>query len=152
MLINIFYLNCTVYCTSPPRIYCSNLGSTPHQRNKLENVQIFALKMCLKQWNLRYQDLLDISQFLTLKNRRLYLNLCTLYKIMHGYFYFLPNVFLPQVNRCSLPLIHAPYALSNTFQSSFVPSTVSIWNNLSHEALKGGSRAQGQGGVTYSCS
>ena len=94
-----------------------------------------ALKMCLKQWNLGYQDVFDISQFPTLKNRRLYLKLCTLYKIMHGYFYFLPNVFLPQVNRRSLPLIHVPHARTNAFQSSFVPSTVSIWNNLPHEAL-----------------
>ena len=66
--------------------------------NKLENVQKFAIKMCLKQWDLGYQDLLDLSQFPTLKNRRLYLKLCTLYKIMHGYFYFPLNVFLPQVN------------------------------------------------------
>ena len=36
--------------------------------NKLENVQKFAIKMCLKQWDLGYQDLLDLSQFPTLKN------------------------------------------------------------------------------------
>ena len=71
------------------------------------------------------------------KNRRLYLKLCTLYKIMHGYFYFPLNVFLPQVNRhsYSLPLVHIPHARTNAFKSSFVPSTVSIWNNLPHEAL-----------------
>ena len=28
--------------------------------NKLENVQNFAIKMCLKQWDLGYQDLLDL--------------------------------------------------------------------------------------------
>ena len=72
----------------------------------------------------------DLSQFPTLKNRRLYLKLCTLYKIMHGYFYFPLNVFLPQVNRhsYSLPLVHIPHARTNAFKSSFVPSTVSIWN------------------------
>ena len=48
--------------------------------NKLENVQKISIKMCLKQWDLGYQDLLDLSQFPTLKNRRLYLKLCTLYK------------------------------------------------------------------------
>ena len=105
--------------------------------NKLENVQKFAIKMCLKQWDLGYQDLLDLSQFPTLKNHRLYLKLCTLYKIMHGYFYFPLNVFLPQVNRhsYSLPLVHIPHARTNAFKSSFVPSSVSIWNNLPHEAL-----------------
>ena len=92
--------------------------------NKLENVQIFAIKMCLKQWNLGYQDLLDRSQFPTLKNHRLYLKFCTLYKIMHGYFYFPHNVFLPQVNRhsYSLPLVHILHARTNAFKSSFVPS------------------------------
>ena len=89
--------------------------------------------MCLKQWDLGYQDLLDLSQFPTLKNRRLYLKLCTLHKIMHGYFYFHHNVFLLQVNRhsYSLPLVHIPHARTNAFKSS----SVSIWNNLPHEAL-----------------
>ena len=105
--------------------------------NKLESVQKFALKMCLKQWDLGYQDLLDLSQLPTLENRRLYLKLCTLYKIIHGYFYFPPNVFIPQVSRqsYSLPLIHQPHAHTNAFQSSFVPSSVSVWNHLPHEAL-----------------
>ena len=103
--------------------------------NKLESVQRFALKMCLKQWDLGYQDLLDLSQFPTLENRRLYLKLCTLYK--HGYFHFPTNVFVPQVSRHShsLPLIHQPRAHTNAFQSSFVPSSVSVWNHLPHEAL-----------------
>ena len=105
--------------------------------NKLESVQRFALKMCLKRWDLGYQDLLDLSQLPTLENRRLYLKLCTLYKIIHGYFYFPSNVFVPQVNRhsYSLPLIHQPRAHTNAFQSSFVPSSVSVWNHLPHEAL-----------------
>ena len=105
--------------------------------NKLESVQKFALKMCLKQWDLGYQDLLDLSQLPTLENRRLYLKLCTLYKIIHGYFYFPPNVFVPQVSRqsYSLPLMHQPHAHTNAFQSSFVPSSVSVWNHLPYEAL-----------------
>ena len=68
--------------------------------NKLESVQKFALKMCLKQWDLGYQDLLDLSQFPTLENRRLYLKLCTLYKIIHSYFYFpTANVFVAQLSK-----------------------------------------------------
>jgi len=35
----------------------------------------------------------------TLENRRLYLKLCTLYEIIYGYFYFQPNVFIPQPSR-----------------------------------------------------
>ena len=73
----------------------------PHLKDttKLENVQKFALKMCLKKWDIGYQELLDLSQLPTLENRRLYLKLCTLYKIIHGHFCFPPNVFLPQVSR-----------------------------------------------------
>ena len=58
-------------------------------------------------------------------------------KITHGYFYFPPNVFVPQVSRqsYSLPLMHQPHAHTNAFQSSFVPSSVSVWNHLPHEAL-----------------
>ena len=55
---------------------------------KLENVQRFAVKMCSKQWDLGYQDLLELSQLPTLQNLRLYLKLCTLHIIIHGYFYF----------------------------------------------------------------
>ena len=57
---------------------------------KLENVQKFAMKMCSKQWDMGYQDLLELSQLPALQNRRLYLKLCTLYKIIHG-FYFPPK-------------------------------------------------------------
>ena len=53
------------------------------------------IKMCLKQWDLGYQDLHDLSQFPTLKNRRLYLKLCTLYKSMHAWlFLFSPQCIL----------------------------------------------------------
>ena len=53
----------------------------PHLTKTQINLKMFkkfAIKMCLKQWDLGYQDLLDRSQFPTLKNRRLYLMLCTL--------------------------------------------------------------------------
>ena len=82
-------------------------------------------------------NLSDLSQFPTLENRRLYLKLCTLYKIIHGYFHFPTNVFVPQVSRHShsLPLIHQPRAHTNAFKLSFVPSSVSVWNHLPHEAI-----------------
>ena len=103
---------------------------------KLENVQKFALKMCLKQWDLGYQDLLDLSQFPPLENHKLYLNLCTLYKIIQGYLYF--PVFLLLVSRhsYSLPSVQMMHGRTNAFQSSFyIPSSVSVWNHLPHEAL-----------------
>ena len=104
---------------------------------KLENVQKFALKMCSKQWDLGYQDLIELSQLPTFRNHRLYLRLCTHYKIIHGYFYFPPSVFVSKVCRHnpSLPLLYQPFAHTNTFQSSFALSTVSVLNHLPHDAL-----------------
>ena len=60
---------------------------------KLESVQKFALKLCSKQWDMDYQDLIELMQLPTLENRRLYLKLCTLYKIIHGHFY-LPSEYI----------------------------------------------------------
>ena len=57
---------------------------TARSIKKLENTQKLALKICSKQWdNLGYQDLLDLAMCPTLRNRRLYFMLCTLYKIVH---------------------------------------------------------------------
>ena len=74
----------------------------------------------------------------TLENRRLYLKLCSLYKIIYGHFYFPPNVFIAQPSRTPLvsPLLNQPHARTNYYQSSFVPSTISVWNNLPHTALR----------------
>ena len=95
--------------------------------------------MCLKRWDLGYQELLHLTQIPTLENRRVYLKLCTLFKIIHGLFSFTPDVFMPQPRRhdhnYNLPLLYQPYAHTNAFQSSFVPSTISIWNRLPHDAL-----------------
>ena len=86
----------------------------------------------LKRWDLGYQELLHLAQIPTLENRRIYLKLCTLFKIIHGLFPFTPDVFMPQPSRhnYNLPFLYQPFAHTNAFQASFVPSTVSIWNHL----------------------
>ena len=103
----------------------------------VENVQKYGLKMCLKRWDLGYQELLHLAQIPTLENRRIYLKLCTLFKIIHGLFPFTPDVFTPQPSRhnYNLPFLYQPFAHTNAFQASFVPSTVSIWNHLPPDAL-----------------
>ena len=87
----------------------------------------------------REVELLHLTQIPTLENRRIYLKLCTVFKIIHGLFSFTPDVFMPQPSRhdynYNLPLLYQPYAHTNAFQSSFVPSTISIWNHLPHDAL-----------------
>ena len=91
---------------------------------KPEDIQIFALRMCCKNWDAGYQELLDLTTMPTLENRRLYLKLCSLYKIIYGHFYFPPNGFTAQPSRTHLvsPLLNQPHARTNYYQSSFVPS------------------------------
>jgi hypothetical protein len=54
----------------------------------LEEVQKFALRMCRKTWDQSYQSLLDLFQFPTLEDRRIYLDLSTMFKIVHNMCYF----------------------------------------------------------------
>ena len=54
----------------------------------LEGVQKFALRLCAKNWNLGYCELLNLFNLPSLENRRLYVRLCTLFKIVH-------NLYLP---------------------------------------------------------
>ena len=49
----------------------------------LENVQKFALRICSNNWQANYHDLLEHYNLPTLENRRLYLSLCTFFKIVH---------------------------------------------------------------------
>ncbi len=104
--------------------------------NKLEDTQKFALRICSKQWNLGYQELLDLTCLPTLENRCLYFKMCTLYKIVYNLIYFPPDVITPKLNSTALlPLLHQPFSRTTAHQSSFVPSSVSLWNNLPHNAL-----------------
>ena len=49
----------------------------------LECTQKFALRMCLKDWNLHYSSLLCSSHLPSLADRRKYLKLCILLKFIH---------------------------------------------------------------------
>ena len=55
---------------------------SPHLQKdikKLEQVQMFGLRMCTKRWNADYIDLLSLFNIPTLGDHRLYLSLCTMY-------------------------------------------------------------------------
>ena len=102
--------------------------------NTLENVQKFALRMCSKRWDQAYSQLLQLFDITKLSERRLYLDLCTMFKIVHGLFHFPSGIFntysgrTPSTNR---PLLfHRLFTHTNYFYNSFVPRTVAIWNTL----------------------
>ena len=103
----------------------------------LENVQKFALRICSKQWQMSYPDLLnhDHFQISTLENRRLFLSLCTFFKIVNKINYFLPAL-IPTHTPLSVLRSSNPYNYSISFScttrysNSFILRTSKLWNNL----------------------
>ena len=65
---------------------------------KLEKVQRFALRLCVKQWDLDYPLLLFISDLPTLAARRKYFSLCSMFKIVNQLMHFPQDVFVPPQN------------------------------------------------------
>ena len=59
----------------------------PHLTKDINN-QIFALRISSKRYHDSYESLLDLLEIPTLRNRRLYLTLCTFYKIINESVYF----------------------------------------------------------------
>ena len=57
----------------------------------LEAVQKFACKVCLKQWELDYDSMLQLLNLPRLSVRREYLKLTTMYNIVSGHMYFPPR-------------------------------------------------------------
>ena len=57
----------------------------------LEDTQKFALRMCLKEWSCDYQEVLELSSFSTLQNRRCYQKLTTLFKVVNHLLVFPPD-------------------------------------------------------------
>ena len=95
----------------------------PHMQkyiDQLERVQKFALRMCAKQWDVDYTDLLTHFNLPSLANHRRYLSLSTMYKIVHNLVYFPQGIFVPRFTtlRSSLLfLYHQPFAHTNAFFS-----------------------------------
>ena len=61
----------------------------PHLTKDINNLQKFALMICSKRYHDSYESLLDLLEIPILRNRRLYLTLCTFYKIINELVYFL---------------------------------------------------------------
>ena len=106
---------------------------THHDINQLESVQKFALKMISHRWDIGYEELVNLVDLPTLKRRRLHLKLGEVYKIIHELCDF-PDVFQVQATRSNRLArdftIHCPFARTNYFYHSFVPSSIRAWNSL----------------------
>ena len=114
----------------------------PHlikDKNELESVQKFGLRICSRKWTASYQKLLDIFQLPSLEKPRLFLSLSTFFKIIHNLIYFLPNYCafpLSSSFRCNHPHQYSiPFTHTNCYKHSFLPNSISLWNNLPLEAV-----------------
>ena len=102
----------------------------------LENVQKFAFKLCTKQWDLVYEQLLVLLDLPRLSTRRLYLDLLTMYKIIHGLVYYPPNIFTARIGRTTNTarpyLYHCPFAHTNYYKHSFIVNNTTYHQHMEH--------------------
>ena len=108
--------------------------------NAIENVQKFALRICSRKWNYSYRELLDLFQLPTLENRRLFLSLSTFFKIVYNLTFFPPHHLPAHCPSSSLRHSHhfqyyIPHTHTNQFKHSFMPTCISLWNNLPLESV-----------------
>ena len=100
----------------------------------LKEVEKFALKIISRQWNLGYQDLLEITKIPSLEARRARSSLCMLFKIVHGLCFCPADFVISKQNYSGRTnrhlLLHQPFARTKAYQYSFVPRTVNQWNLL----------------------
>ena len=84
----------------------------------LRKYKSLALRMCAKQWDSSYDDLLQLFSLPSLQQCRIFLDLCTMFKIVNGLFYFPPGNFVeqtPRVTRSVLPIISLSICAHNRF-------------------------------------
>ena len=103
--------------------------------NSSEHVQKFALRMCAKSWDSSYQELLQLFSLPDLQQCGLYLDLCIMFRIINGLFYFPNDVFVHQtssiITRSSTSqTLICPFARTCSYFNSFLPHTIRSWNFL----------------------
>ena len=108
-----------ITCWEDVHSFLEHRGYTS-EATDLEDVQKFGLRLAAHQWDLNYQDLLDLFQLPTLEECRLELKLGLLFKTIHNLYYVLePRGGHPKV-RAAHPLQHKlPLAHTNAYHYSF---------------------------------
>ena len=105
----------------------------------LENVQKFALRVCMKSWNSPYEELLTSAKLPSLQDRRTVASLCHLFKIVKGLTDFPDAPVHAMIHNYDTrlsdkSLFTVPQCRTNAYQHSFFPSTLTNWNSLPREA------------------
>ena len=105
----------------------------------IENVQKFALKVCIKSWDANYRSLLEISRLPSLESRRVNAKLCNLYKIINDLTFYPGAPLLDRVLHYPSQTAHSRAIVplqchSLQYQNSF-PSTIAAWNSLPSDTV-----------------
>lgn len=87
------------------------------------------------QGNAEYEQLQESFSLSDLQQHRLYLDLCSMFRIVHGMFHF-PSAVFVRLDTCRFtrssyhPSFVCPYARTCYYFNSSVPRTVRLWNTL----------------------
>ena len=104
-------------------------------QQKLQAVEKFALRVCLKSWKLSYDELIVRAGIESLTFRRKIAILLFIYKVLYKLLHMPDALFSSITSRQSSRLSHVlalkPYRSSTTrFQSSAIPNRINLWNSL----------------------
>ena len=102
----------------------------------VQNVQHFALKVCLHQWNSIYSDCLHAVHLPSLSARYALAKLTLLYKIKNSLVFF-PSGYIHPAHVSAYALRHQhssnifiPFFRTESGLNSFLPSAAALWNSL----------------------
>ncbi len=117
--------------------YCPYIWdpSTSKLKQQLESVQKFALRVCLKQWDMPYDDMLTLTGLPHLESRRSVQKLSLAFKIVNGLVLFPSDIYFLSTTRYSprtshsMPL-HSYSCFTSQFMYSCIPHSISLWNSL----------------------
>ena len=96
----------------------------------LERVQKFGLRICLRDYHTSYEYLLDFFKIPSLKNRRIFLSICTFYLIKNHLVHFPSTGFLPPPMHHTSTRIYNPFgyylphAHCNSLKFSFLHTVI----------------------------
>ena len=133
-----------------PKMEYASVVWDPHLKKDitaLENVQRRYTKRIYGLWDVPYEDRLDRLGLSTLRNRRIFLDLLLLYKIVFNLcsipfdslFTFAPSV--RQTRGHNMKLFHR-HARTDVFKFFYSNRIVSHWNNLGADIVNVGSYAR----------
>ena len=114
-------------------------------------MQKFALRICTKCWNESYETLLNMYQLQSHEDRRIFIDMSTMFKIVHNMMCFPSDISClhhtnHRVTRLTSIQAQAPqlyfqpiFAHTNQFYYSFVPKSICMWNSLPPSLITGSS-------------